>query len=68
MFDYSDLNYNYQDGKLISDNKLIKVCFEKALKANANYHYPEILSYLIFNYLKSQNKGNPSNEVANSNH
>jgi hypothetical protein len=51
--DYSDLNFNYKDGNLSSDNKLINVCFEKALKTNTNYHSPEILKYLIFNYLKS---------------
>lgn len=51
--EFQDVSFDYKDGNISCENKLIKVCFDKARKIYGNYNTDENLNYLMFNYLKT---------------
>jgi hypothetical protein len=51
--DYGSIDFILKEGSIRSENPIILVCVNKALKINGNYGIDRVLNYLIFNFLKS---------------
>ncbi len=57
--DFQIIEFKFDDRQIVTDNSLLSVCIQKAIKNNANYGNNLVLSYLIFNFLNSLKINNP---------